>query len=71
MSDDPAGACAIVCWTVCLELFGGICLDFASSSKSPRALFARTSDSPLQPIRAPAVFVHGHPTLARTMKSKM
>lgn len=70
MSDDPAGVCAIVCWTVCLELIGGICLDFASISKSLRALFAHTSDSPLQPIRAPAVFAHGHSTLTWTMESE-
>lgn len=64
MSDDPAGACAIVCWTVCLEIVGGICFDFASTSKSSWALFAHASDPLLQPIRAPAVFARGHPTLA-------
>jgi len=64
MSDDPAGVCAVACGTVCLELIGGICLDFASISKSPRVLIAHAFDPPLQPIRAPAVFARGHSTPA-------
>ena len=71
MSDDPAGVCAVVCGTVCIELIGGFCLDFASTSKSPPVLVVRPFDPPLQPIRAPAVFAHGHLTPAQTTKSKM
>lgn len=70
MSDDPAGACAVACGTVCLELIGGLCLDFASISKSLRVLVAHAFDASLQPIHAPVASAHGHPTRTRTMRAK-
>jgi hypothetical protein len=71
MSDDPAGVLAVVCTTVCLQLIGGFCLDFASISKSPRALVSHVFDFPLQLTHAPAVSAHGHPAMAPTTTSKM
>lgn len=71
MSDDPAGALAVVCVTVCLELCGGFCLDFASISKSPRALVAHVFDFLPQLAHAPVVSAHGRSTLARMTMLKM
>lgn len=71
MSDDPAGALAVVCVTVCLQFCGAFCLDFASISKSPRALVAHVFDFLLQLTPAPVVSAHGHLTLARMTMSKM
>lgn len=45
MSDDPAGIFATGCVAVCLELFGGFCLDFTSISKSLRVLPIHPFDS--------------------------
>ena len=70
MSDDPAGVVVTACLTVCLELVGGFCLDFASTSKSPSGFVAHDFDPPLQPMHAPAVSAHGHSTLARKTKPR-
>lgn len=72
MSDDPAGVVATVCLTVCLELFGGFCLDFASTSKSSPG-FHRSCpyyNSPLQLIHAPVVSAYANSTLAQKTRQK-
>ena len=30
MSDDPIGACCAIALVACLDVYGGICIDFAS-----------------------------------------
>lgn len=57
MSDDPAGVCAVACATVCVELIGGFCLDFASISKSSWVLVAQAFDPLYSPsVHQPSLF---------------
>ena len=70
MSDDPVGVAAIACVTVCLELFAGFCLDFASTSKSLWVSVAHAFNPPLQLTRAPVVSARGNSILARKIESK-
>ena len=58
MSDDPFGLCCSIALVACLEVYAGICLDFASYSACLGGLLVHTPDQRSRGARPQRTSLH-------------